>query len=212
MIPGCLRILISDDHAVVRSGIRQILSQDLNAKFAEAANARETIELSSKGHWDLILIDITMPGRSGLDVLGDLKAYCPRTPILVVSMHEEEHFAPRVLQAGAAGYVTKTSLSKELTKAVKKVLAGGSYVSEKFAEYLATALRSGTPAGSHVKLSAREFEVLRMIAAGKSGKEIAYELSLSFKTISTYRTRLLHKLGLHSSAELVRYATREGLA
>ncbi|MEY2538510.1 MAG: two-component system, NarL family, invasion response regulator UvrY [Verrucomicrobiota bacterium] len=212
MIPGCMRILISDDHAVVRKGIRQILAESLNAEFAEAADSRETIELSSKGHWDLILIDINMPGRSGLDVLGDLKAYCPDTPILVVSMHEEEQFAPRVLQAGAAGYINKSSMSKELIKAVKKVLAGGSYVSEKFAEYLAKALRSGTSPGSRETLSAREFEVLRMIAAGKSGKEIAHDLSLSFKTISTYRTRLLHKLDIRSNAELGEYAAREGLA
>ncbi|MEY2485307.1 MAG: two-component system, NarL family, invasion response regulator UvrY [Verrucomicrobiota bacterium] len=207
-----MRILISDDHAVVRKGIRQILAESLNAEFAEAADSRETIELSSKGHWDLILIDINMPGRSGLDVLGDLKAYCPDTPILVVSMHEEEQFAPRVLQAGAAGYINKSSMSKELIKAVKKVLAGGSYVSEKFAEYLAKALRSGTSPGSRETLSAREFEVLRMIAAGKSGKEIAHDLSLSFKTISTYRTRLLHKLDIRSNAELGEYAAREGLA
>jgi DNA-binding NarL/FixJ family response regulator len=207
-----MRILISDDHAVVRKGIRQILAESLNAEFAEAADSRETIELSSKGHWDLILIDINMPGRSGLDVLGDLKAYCPDTPILVVSMHEEEQFAPRVLQAGAAGYINKSSMSKELIKAVKKVLAGGSYVSEKFAEYLAKALRSGTSPGSRETLSAREFEVLRMIAAGKSGKEIAHDLSLSFKTISTYRTRLLHKLDIRSNAELGEYAARERLA
>jgi two-component system invasion response regulator UvrY len=212
MIPGCLRILISDDHAVVRKGIRQILAESLDAEFAEAADSRETIELSSKGHWDLILIDINMPGRSGLDVLGDLRAYCPETPILVVSMHEEEQFAPRVLQAGAAGYINKSSMSKELIKAVKKVLAGGSYVSDKFAEYLAAALRSGTSPGSSEKLSAREFEVLRMIAAGKSGKEIAHDLSLSFKTISTYRTRLLHKLDVRSNAELGEYAARAGLA
>jgi DNA-binding NarL/FixJ family response regulator len=117
-----------------------------------------------------------------------------------------------VLQAGAAGYINKSSMSKELIKAVKKVLAGGSYVSEKFAEYLAKALRSGTSPGSRETLSAREFEVLRMIAAGKSGKEIAHDLSLSFKTISTYRTRLLHKLDIRSNAELGEYAAREGLA
>jgi DNA-binding NarL/FixJ family response regulator len=212
MASECLRILISDDHAVVRSGSRRILAESFDAMFAEATNARETIALASKGDWDLILIDISMPGRSGLDLLGDLKVHCPRTPVLVLSMHAEEHFGPRALEAGAAGYVSKSSLSEDLVKAVKKVLAGGSYVSESLAEYLGTALRSGTPMASHQMLSAREFEVLRSIAAGKAGKEIAHDLCLSFKTVSTYRTRLLHKLDLHSNAELGEYAAREGLS
>ena len=208
-----LRILLADDHALVRAGAKGILSPRFKAaEFAEAQDARETISaVCDNGPWDIILLDITMPGRSGLDLLGDLKAYCPKTPVLVLSAHDEEQFGMHVLRAGAAGYLTKSSMLGELIKAVEKVLAGGRYVSEQFGERLAAAVQKRTPGHPHEALSAREFEVLRMIAAGKSGKQIANDLSISFKTVSTYRRRLVHKLGVHSNAELVQYAVREGL-
>ncbi len=205
------RILISDDHAVVRRGVKELLREEYPAAvFGEAANAQETLEQCCREAWDLILLDLAMPGRSGLDILRDLQGCCPAAAVLVQSMHTEEQFAARVLKAGAAGYVTKQSLPQELLKAVRKVLAGGRYVSESFAEKLAGSLHApDRPA--HEELSDREFQVLRMLASGSSLKEIGGVLSLSHKTISTYRTRLLEKLKLGSNAELARYAVQHGL-
>lgn len=196
----------------MRAGTKEILARHFEADFSEATDAPETVDAAcNRGPWDLILLDISLPGRSGLDIMGDLKKCCPKTPILILSAQDEEQFATRVLRAGAAGYVSKTNSPVELVKGVEKVLAGGRYVSEKFAESLAMAMQRGTDAPSHETLSAREFEVLRMIVAGKSGKEIAADLSISFKTVSTYRTRLMQKLNVHSNAELARYATAAGL-
>jgi len=208
-----LRILIVDDHAIVREGVRQILSSAFQADFREAGDARVALEVARRNPLDLILLDVTMPGRSGLDILGELQAAQPNTPILVLSTHGEDQFARRVLRAGGSGYITKASVPNELIRAARKVLTGGRYVSESLAEQLAGVLQRGnSPSGAaHESLSAREFEVLRMIALGKSGKEIAAELCVSFKTISTYRTRLLQKLDLRTNAELVQYALREGL-
>ena len=208
-----LRILLADDHAIVRAGAKGILGPRFKAaEFAEVQDARETISaVCDNGPWDIILLDITMPGRSGLDLLGDLKAYCPDTPVLVLSAHDEEQFGMHVLRAGAAGYLTKSSMLGELVKAVEKVLAGGRYVSEQFGERLAAVVQGRTPVHPHEALSPRELEVLRMVAEGKSGKEIAGHLSISFKTVSTYRRRLIRKLGVRSNAELVQYAVREGL-
>ncbi|MDQ6807804.1 MAG: response regulator transcription factor [Verrucomicrobiota bacterium] len=207
-----LRILLADDHALVRAGTKEILSREVRAEFVETVDARATIDAAcNQGPWDVILLDITMPGRSGLDVLCDLKKSCPKTPILMLSAHEEEQFAMRALRAGASGYLSKSGPPSELIKGVVKVLGGGQYVSEKFAEALALTLQRGKKGRSHESLSAREFEVLRMIVHGKSGKEIASELSISFKTVSTYRTRLMDKLGVHSNAQLAQYAAREDL-
>jgi len=209
-----LHVLLADDHAIVRAGVRQILAARFAAEFVEAETAREALQAASRHKFDLILIDVTMPGRSGLDVLGELTAAQPRTPILVLSMHAETQFATRALRAGASGYVTKSSVASELLRAVEKVLAGERYICDSLAQHLAAVFQlGGKPkhGGLHETLSAREFEVLRMIAMGKSGKEIAAELSLSFKTVSTYRTRLLQKLDLRSNGELVRYAVRERL-
>jgi two-component system invasion response regulator UvrY len=206
-----LRILLADDHALVRAGTREILSRHFEADFIEAKDASETMQACNCSPCDLILLDISMPGRSGLDLLGDLQKCCPKTPVLVLSAHDEEQFATRALRAGAAGYLSKTNSPTELVRGVERVLAGGRYVSEKFAESLALALQKGRDLHSHEALSAREFEVLRMIVAGKSGKEIAADLSISFKTVSTYRTRLMQKLKVHSNAELAQYAAREGL-
>lgn len=207
-----LRILLADDHALVRAGSKEIISRHFEADFVEANDAPETVAAAcNHGPWDLILLDIGLPGRSGLDILGDLRKCCPDTPVLVLSGHTEEQFAMRALRAGAAGYLSKTNAPAELIKGVEKVLAGGRYVSEQLAESLALSVQSVGRQDLHESLSAREFEVLRMIAAGRSGKEIAADLSISFHTVSTYRARLKQKLGLHSNAELAIYATREGL-
>lgn len=207
-----VRILIADDHAVVRRGVREMLGEEFpDAVFGDATTAQEALDATWKQPWNLILLDISMPDRSGLDILRDLKAAQPHTPILVQSMHAEGQFAIRVLKAGAAGYITKDSLPEELIRAVKKVLAGGRYVSLSLAEQLAGFLTAEAGRPAHEQLSDREFQVLRMLAAGRSVKEIGAQLSLSIKTISTYRTRLLEKLDLHSNAELALYAEREGL-
>lgn len=207
-----LRILLADDHALVRVGTREILGREFEAEFVETANAQDTVAaVCNDPPWDLILLDISMPGRSGLDILTDLKKCCSKTPVLILSAQDEEQFATRALRAGAAGYLSKTSGPTELLKGVERVLAGGHYVSKEFAEALAANLQRGSAVQSHEMLSPREFEVLRMIVEGKSGKEIAADLSISFKTVSTYRTRLMQKLDVHSNAELAQYATREGL-
>ena len=204
-----LRFLLVDDHPVVRAGIKQILTDNFDADFAEAGNAQEA--MAACHDVDLVVMDVSMPGRSGIDLITDLSKSCRGTPFLVLSMHEEEQFARRALKAGAAGYVTKTTAATELVRAVKKVLEGGTYVSEKFGEYLAAAILRGEPSRRHEALSDREFEVFRLIASGRSGKEIAQALSLSFKTVSTYRTRVLQKLNLHTNYDLVNYARQEGL-
>lgn len=208
-----LRFLLVDDHAVVRAGVEQILNAEFKATFRYAESAREALEMARREKLDLILLDVALPGRSGLDVLGELKSAQPQTPILVLSMHAEEQFALRALRGGASGYVTKSTAPTELVQAVKKVLEGGHYVSASLAEVLAAALQSASPstALSHEALSQREFEVLRMIAMGKSGKEIAAELSLSFKTVSTYRSRILGKLHLRTNADLTQYCLRHKL-
>jgi DNA-binding NarL/FixJ family response regulator len=207
-----MKILLCDDHAVVRHGLRQILADDFKkSTFGEARNAQEALDLVWKEHWDVIILDITMPGRSGLEVLREIKKSKPRTPVLVLSMHPENQFAVRVLKRGANGYMTKESAPAELVGAIRKVLAGGRYVSASLAEKLATYLSTDNQKPPQELLSDREFQVLRLIASGKIVSEIAKELSLSVKTISTYRTRILEKMGLRNNAELMHYAMQHQL-
>jgi DNA-binding NarL/FixJ family response regulator len=207
-----MKILLADDHAVVRHGLKQILADDFRrAEFGEARNAQEALDLIWKEHWDVVILDITMPGRSGLEVLREIKRSRPRLPVLVLSMHPENQFAVRVLKRGAAGYMTKESAPEELVGAIKKVLAGGRYVSTSLAEKLATYVSSDSQKPAQELLSDREFQVLRLIASGKIVSEIAKELSLSVKTISTYRTRILEKMGLRNNAELMHYAMQHQL-
>jgi DNA-binding NarL/FixJ family response regulator len=208
-----LRFLHADDHALVQAGVQQILGAEMDVDFVNVENAREALDAVRRMPFDLILLDVTMPGRSGLDVVKEMKVAQPKTPVLMLSMHAEHQFALRALRSGASGYIRKTSMPEELIKAVTRILDGGQYVSEAFAECLARVVRQGQAADGrpHEALSAREFEVLRLIAVGKSGKEIAAELSLSFKTVSTYRTRLVQKLNVRTNADLTQYAIREGL-
>jgi len=196
----------------VRHGLKQILADEFKrATFGEARNAHEALDLVWKENWDVVVLDVTMPGRSGLDVLREIKKSKPRVPVLVLSMHPENQFAVRVLKRGAAGYMTKESAPAELVGAIKKVLAGGRYVSASLAEKLATYVSADNQKPPQELLSDREFQVLRLIASGKIVSEIARELSLSVKTISTYRTRILEKMGLRNNAELMHYAMQHQL-
>src|SRR6266581_371263 len=202
-----MRVLIADDHAVFRRGLRETLAEAFSrVTFGEAKTAQETLEHVRRQDWDLVILDISMPGKSGLDILDDLKRLRPKVPVLFLSMHPEEQYAKRALKAGAAGYLTKESVPEELKTAVKRVLGGGRYVSATLADKLAYDLRGGTDVPVHELLSDREFQVLRMVASGKTIKQIAGEISLSVKTVSTYRSRILEKTGLKTTAELIRYA------
>ncbi|HTS69917.1 MAG TPA: response regulator transcription factor [Terriglobia bacterium] len=202
-----IRVLIADDHAVLRLGLIEILTRELkDVVCGEAENAAQVVAQVQDHNWDLVILDLTMPGRSGLDSLAELKRMRPKLPVLVLSMHPEEQYGKRVLQAGASGYINKDSAPEDLTKAIRKVLAGGRYVSPALAEKLALEVTEGSAGLPHEKLSHREFEVLRMIGLGKSVTQIAEELHLSGTTISTYRLRILEKMGMTSNADLMRYA------
>jgi len=207
-----MRILLADDHTVVRSGLKQILAEEFKkAAFGEARNALETLDLVRRERWDVLVLDITMPGRSGLEVMREIRKLRPGLPVLVLSIHPENQFAVRVLKLGAAGYMTKESAAEELVGAVKKVAAGGRYVSMSLAETLAMNLSTGPVKPTQELLSDREFQVLRLIASGRIVSEIARELALSVKTISTYRTRILQKMCLRNNAELMHYAMQHQL-
>ncbi|HKE13290.1 MAG TPA: response regulator transcription factor [Kofleriaceae bacterium] len=209
---AALRILLVDDHAVLRRGVRQLLAEDLpGAVFGEAASGPAALELVRDQRWSLVVLDLSIPGRDGLDVLKESRALAPDLPVLVLSMHGEEQYAIRALRAGAAGYVTKESAPEELTRAVRKALGGGRYVSPTMAERLAAAVVDAGSRPPHESLSDRELQVLLLLARGKSVKEIGVALALSEKTISTYRTRVLDKMNMGSNAELMRYALRVGL-
>jgi two-component system invasion response regulator UvrY len=202
-----IRTLIADDHAVVRQGLRQILQDTTDMQVTgEAASGPETLDRVRDDSYDVVVLDITMPGRSGFDVLKELRVERPGLPVLVLSMHPEEQFAVRLLKAGAAGYLNKESAPEELVKAIRKVVAGGRYVSPTLAEKLAFEIDAGSDRLAHETLSDREFQVMRMMASGRTVKEIAAELALSVKTISTYRARILTKMNLHTNAELIHYA------
>jgi DNA-binding NarL/FixJ family response regulator len=207
-----MRILIADDHAVVRQGLKQILAVAFKrASFGEAGNSQQTLERVAKESWDVVILDLTMPGLSGLEVLKEIKRAHPRLPVLILSVHPEDQFAVRLLKAGAAGYMTKESAPEELVGAVGKAVGGGRYVSPGLAEKMASLLVQDVDAAPHESLSDREFLILRLIASGKSVSIIARELSLSVKTVSTYRGRLLEKMGLTNNAELVHYAFQNHL-
>ena len=207
-----MRILIADDHAVVRQGLILILTQAFGqAEFGEAADSRQTIEAVLKHHWDLVILDLSMPGRNGLDALKELKTHRPALPVLVLSMHPEQQYAVRAFRLGAAGYITKANASAELVRAVGRILAGGRYVSASLGEQLASELSEPGRGALHEKLSDRELEILRLIASGRTVKEIAAELTLSVNTISTYRARILEKMKMRTSAELTHYAISNGL-
>jgi DNA-binding NarL/FixJ family response regulator len=207
-----IRVLIADDHAIVRRGLIEILLRELKDPVCgEAENAQQVLAQVQSQPWDMVILDVSMPGRSGIDVLTDLKVAKPKLPVLVLSMHPEDQYGKRVLKAGAAGYMNKNSAPEELIKAIRKVLAGGRYVSQALAEKLALDLSEKHVQLPHESLSAREFEVLRMIASGKTVSQIADGLHLSVATISTYRARILEKMKMTTNAELMQYAFRNRL-
>ena len=207
-----MRVLIVDDHAILRRGLKALLADEFHgAAFGEASDTRQALEQLQKKEWDVVLLDITLPGKNGLDLLKELKVARPKLPVLVLSAHPEDQFALRALKAGAEGYMTKESAPEELAKAVRKILAGGRYVSPALAEKLALTVGQDSTRTPHETLSDREYEVMCRIASGKTVTEIAGELALSAKTISTYRARVLEKLDVKNSAEIVQYAIRNGL-
>ena len=207
-----IKVLIADDHAILRRGLKEILVRELDqVTCGEAEDAQQALTEVQSHTWDLVILDISMPGRSGLDLLDDLRQTQPQLPILVLSMHAEDQYGKRVLKAGAAGYMNKESAPEELIKAIRKLLAGGRYVSPALAEKLVLTLNQDAGRPVHETLSSREFEILRMIASGKTVTQIAGELHLSPTTVSTYRTRILGKMNMATTADLIRYALQTHL-
>ena len=207
-----LKLLLVDDHELIRAGLKQVLHTGLgNITVGEARNAEEAMSLMAQQNWDLAITDITMPGRSGLDLLLEFKTLRPEMPVLVLSVLSEDEVAVRVLKSGAAGFVHKETSGDELVKAVRKVIAGGKYVSPSFAEKLALRIAAPQTEEPHKKLSDREYVVMTMLASGTTLTQIGKILSLSIKTISTYRSRIMQKMRLENNAELTRYALKHRL-
>jgi DNA-binding NarL/FixJ family response regulator len=207
-----MHILIADDHGVVRRGLREILADALpGTKFSEAANGDGVLSQLGKSTIALLVLDINMPGRSGMDVLRDVKQAYPRLPVIILSVHPEDQYGVRCLRAGAAAYINKESAPEELAIAAKKILSGGHYISTSLAEQLVANLEQPVDKPLHELLSDREHEVMRMIAAGVPLTEIGERLHVSVKTISTYRARIMEKMHMKSNAELTRYAMTQGL-
>ena len=207
-----IKLLIVDDHPIVRQGIRLTLAEARDIVVAdEAVNGASAIAKCQHGEWDAILLDLSMPGSDGLEVLKQLRREHPFLPILVLSMHPEDQFALRAIRAGASGYLTKDSAPEELVNAVRRVVQGGHYLSPWLSERLAREIANGSPTSPHEQLSDREYQVMLRFASGKTTKQIADELSLSPKTVSTYRLRLSQKMGLAGEAELTAYVFRNRL-
>lgn len=207
-----LKILIADDHAIIRKGLTKILQDAYPAAIIEeATDAEAVIKKTITSDWDIVICDLSMPGRSGLDVVQHLKKNNPKLPVLILSLHPEEQYAIRALRAGAAGYLTKDAATEELVKAVQRILQGRKYISPAIAEKMAADLDHDTSKPLHELLSDREFHVFRLIANGKSISEIAEQLSLSITTVSTYRARILAKMDLKTNADLTKYAIENRL-
>jgi DNA-binding NarL/FixJ family response regulator len=205
------RVLLVDDHPVIRRGIRSILEDQLGGIVVDEAGSGDEALQVLETEFDAVVLDLSMPGRSGLDLLAEIKHRHPKLPVLILSLHAEEQFAVRALRAGAAGYLTKDAAPDQLLVALTKILRGGRYITEGLAERLAADVGGTSAESPHERLSDREFDVLRGIASGRTVSEIAAEMKLSVKTVSTYRTRLLDKMAMSSNAELTRYAIQRGL-
>lgn len=207
-----MKILIADDHSVVRKGLRLILTEEYpHAQIDEVADAVDLLKKVSKETYDVIISDISMPGRSGVEIIKEVKDFAPKTPLLVLSVHAAEEYAVRAIKAGASGYLTKDSAPDELIKAVEYILRGKRYITPEISELLADAYGDNLDKPPHENLSNREFEVMKFIAAGKSISEMAESLSLSVNTISTYRARILEKMHMHTNTELIKYAIEHKL-
>jgi DNA-binding NarL/FixJ family response regulator len=207
-----MKFLITDDHPIVRQGLKQLLRETFESIVVdEAANGTEALDKIKKEKYDIVLLDIAMPDMNGLEVLKEIQKFNKTLPVLIISIYPEDQYALRCLKAGASGYLTKDTASDELTLAVERILSGKKYVSPTLADKLARHLNEGTPKLPHELLSDREDQVMRYIASGKTATEIAAELSLSVKTINTYRNRILKKMQIKNSAELIRYAVQNQL-
>ena len=207
-----IRVLIADDHALVRRGLREIMTESGQVEVVvEATNAAEALEAVGRQPFDVAVLDLALPGRGGLELLADIKRVCPALPVLILTVHPEEQYAVRALRGGASGYLTKETAPETLMEALQKVASGGRYVSASLAERLAVQLETGLDRDPHEALSDREHQVFRMLALGSTVSAIAAELSLSVKTVSTYRARVLEKMGLRNNAELMQYAFRHRL-
>ena len=208
-----IHVLIADDHAIVRQGLKQILSEtEAMLVTGEADDGAEALGLARQQPWDVFLLDVSMPNRNGIDTLKQLKKEFPRLPVLILSMHPEEQYAVRALKAGASGYLTKQSAPEQLVNAIRQVASGKKYLSPAVAQQLADAISEATDKSPHERITDREYQVLKLIAAGKTQTQIAETLNLGVATVSTYRARLLEKMGLRSTAELIRYGLEHGLA
>ncbi|SMB24353.1 Response regulator receiver, LuxR family [Sterolibacterium denitrificans] len=207
-----IRVLIADDHAIVRQGLRQILSETDDLLVAgEASDGVDVMHLAREQPWDVVLLDVSMPNRNGIDTLKMLRKEFPRLPVLILSMHPEEQYAVRALKSGASGYVTKQSAPEQLVTAIRQVADGHKYVSPSLAMRLADVIAENNDRPPHEMLSDREYQILCLIAAGRPLTQIAEELNISVKTISEYRRRMLDKMKLESNAELIRYGVKHGL-
>lgn len=207
-----LRILLADDHAVVRRGVKQIIAEAFaQATFGEAQNVHELLKLIGSERWDIVVLDLNMPGGNGLEALKQIKQLHPQLPVLILTMFPEDQYAMRTIRAGAAGYLNKESAPEELVQAIRKILRGGEYISAAVADELVLYTRHEDDQPLHKHLSDREYQVLCLIASGKEVKEISNEMSLSPKTVSTYRARLLVKMNMKTNAELTYYAIQNGL-
>ena len=207
-----IRIIIADDHVLVREGLKRVFLNEPDLQIVGEANTGTgALELLNNTPCDVLMLDLSLPDRNSLDVIQEAKKLRPGLPILVLSIYSEESFGVRTIRAGADGYLLKTAAGHELIKAVRRVVQGGKYVSTSLAEQLVSNVQAGTARPAHQKLSAREFQILRMIAGGKSTSRIAGELHLSISTVNTYRSRILEKLNMHTNAELIHYAIKNGL-
>jgi two-component system, NarL family, invasion response regulator UvrY len=207
-----IKVLIADDHPVVRLGLRQILAETSDVHVAgEVGSAPELVRAVHEERWDIVVLDISLPGGNGIELIAEIRKARPETRVLILTVHPEEQYAVRAIKAGAAGFLNKESAPERLTDALRRIAAGGRYVSAELAETLASLVAGEAPGQPHERLSDREFEILKLIASGKTVSQIAEQLSLSVKTISTHRARILRKMNMATNAELTHYAVRQGL-
>jgi two-component system invasion response regulator UvrY len=207
-----IKILIADDHAIVREGLKQIVAEETDMKVTgEAANASELFELLDKDGWEIVVLDINMPGKSGLEALKEMKTKNIKVPVLILSMFSEDQYGLRAIKAGAAGYLKKVSAPTELVSAIRKIVGGGKYISPTLAEKLADNFDSNNKKSLHQNLSDREYQIMCFISLGKSAEEIAEELTISIHTVYSYRNRILEKMHLKSNVELTQYAIQHKL-
>ena len=207
-----IKILIADDHAIVREGLKQIVAEESDMKVTgEAANASELFELLDKDSWEIVVLDINMPGKSGLEALKEMKTRNLKVPVLILSMFSEDQYGLRAIKAGAAGYLKKVSAPTELVSAIRKIVGGGKYISPTLAEKLADSVDVNNKKALHQNLSDREYQIMCFISLGKSAEEIAEELTISIHTVYSYRNRILEKMHLKSNVELTQYAIKNKL-